>query len=130
MAEFSGEALYLKFGSTVLSADFRTFNPTESADLLDASAGADVARIYKKRLEDGSASLSMLGQALGTALWDALAPGTEGTLEWGEEGTTAGNPRHYVVALVSSRDKNIPYDGLVEFNAEFQFSGVLTDTVY
>lgn len=130
MAEYTGEALYLKFGSTVLSGDFRQFSVSENVDLVDASAGADAARTYLARLEDGTASLRLLDQSDGTALWDALDKGTSGTLEWAPEGTATGNGRHYAVAIVSSRERSMPYDGVVELSVEFQLSGVVTDTVY
>lgn len=133
MAEYTGNDLYLSFNGTVIHADFRTFSTSEQIDLVDASAGADVAKTYLTALEDGTASLTLLDQTGGTAAtaaWQLMDKGTEGSLIWGPEGTATNKPKHYVNAIVSSRDRSMPYDNVVELTFEFQFSGVVTDTVY
>lgn len=129
MAEFTGKNLYVSFGGTVLSGNQRTFSANEEAGLVDASAGADVARSYLKTLEDGTATIEILGDdgAGGPTLWAAVKPGTSGSLIWAEEGNTTGQPRHTVNALVSSRKKDSPYDDVVVYTVEFQFSGTVTD---
>jgi hypothetical protein len=130
MAEIVGKNLYIEFGGTDLSSDFRTVTNNEETGLVDASAGSDAARTYIATLKDGTLDYSMVAQADGTATWDAVAPATAGTLIWGEEGTAAGNARHTVDALVASRSKDIPYDDLVIYNVSFQFNGAITDDVY
>lgn len=130
MAEYTGNALYLKFGSTVLSADFRNFDQSEEIGLVDATAGADTNRTYLTTVKDGKATAEMVHQASGTALWTALAPGTSGTLEWGPEGTASTKPKHTVTAIVMDRKKVVPYEDIVVITAEFQFSGAVTDSVY
>lgn len=123
MAEYTfGTAGYIKFGSTVLSADARNFEPEEEIGLVDASAGNDASRTYLATLLDGKATLELVAQTGGTALWTALKPGTSGTLEWGEEGTTAGKPKHSVVAKVQRRRRALPYEGVAMINADLQFS--------
>jgi hypothetical protein len=130
MADYVGSSSYIKFGSTVLSSDFRTFDPTEETGLVDSSAGADTNKTYLATLKDGTASLSMLDQTSGSALWTAVAPGTSGTLEWGPEGTASGKAKHTVVALVKSRKRSEPYEGIVTLDVSFQFSGAVTDGAY
>jgi len=132
VAEFTGKSLSVVFGATTLTGNQRTFSTTEEAGLVDASAGADVARTYLKTLEDGTATVEILGDdgAGGPTLWAAVRPGTVGNLVWGEEGTAAGQPRHSVNAVVSSRKKDSPYDDVVVVTVEFQFSGVVVDDVY
>lgn len=133
MAEYTGNDLYLTFAGTAIHADFRTFSTSEQIDLVDASAGADVAKTYLTALEDGTASLTLLDQTGGTAataMWQLMDKGAEGSLIWGPEGTATGKPKHYVNAIVSSRDRSMPYDNVVELSFEFQFSGVVTDTTY
>jgi hypothetical protein len=132
VAEFTGRNLHVVFGATTLSGNQRTFSVTEEAGLVDASAGADVARSYLKTLEDGTATLELLQDdgAGGPTLWAAVREGTSGNLVWGEEGNVASQPRHTVPAIVSSRKKDTPYDDVVVVTVEFQFSGTVVDDVY
>lgn len=130
MAEYAGSALYLKFGSTVLSADHRSFEPNEEIGVVDASAGSDEARSYVTTLKDGRASAELVDQTGGTALWAAVKQGTSGTLEWGPEGTASTKPKHTATAIVLNRRKSIPYDGIVAISIEWQLNTVVTDTVY
>lgn len=133
MAQYRGNALYLAFKGTAINADFREFTASEAIDLIDSSAGADVAKTYITGLEDGTASLTALDDTGGTALtylYNLCDKGAEGTLEWAPEGTAVGKPRHYVNAIVSSRERAMPYDDNVTLSIEFQFSGVVTNTTY
>ena len=117
-----GTAGYLKFGTTALSQDERNFEPEEEIGLVDASAGNDAGRTYLTTLLDGKATLELVDQAGGTALWAALKPGTAGTLEWGPEGTAAGKPKFSVNAKIQRRRKTFAFDGLAMINADVQFS--------
>jgi hypothetical protein len=117
-----GQTGYIKFGSTVLSTDMRTFDPEEEVGLAEASAGNDAARTYLATLKDGKATLELLAPG-GTAIWAAIAPATSGTLEWGDEGTASGKPKHTVNALVQKRKRQTPYDDVVVYTVDFQFSG-------
>jgi len=133
MGEYTGSGMYLAFKGTSLAVDYREFADSEEVALAEGSAGADVARTYLKTLEDGTATLSMVDQTGGTAAtapWNLMDKGAEGTLEWGPEGTATGKPRHYVNAIVVSRERTFPYDNVVESTYGFQFSGVVTDTAY
>ncbi len=130
MTGFVGKNLYLKFGSTVLNTDFRAFSESEEMGIIDESAGADVGRSYLTTLYDGTGTGQIVIQSADTTTWGALARGTEGTLEWGEEGTAAGKARHYVNAIVTSRAKTMDYADLVVGNIAWQFNGAITDTTY
>lgn len=127
-----GTSGYIKFGATVLSADMRNFQPDEDVGVVDQSAGNDTGRTYLTTLKDGKSSLEILLQPGGTAAWAAVAPGTSGTLEWGEEGTALGKPKHTVTAIVKGRKRAMPYDGVVTATVDFQFSSAtgVTDGTY
>ncbi|MFQ5433493.1 MAG: hypothetical protein ACE5FD_01315, partial [Anaerolineae bacterium] len=73
MAEYTGKNLYLKFGSTVLGADYRSFKPSEDIGTEDASAGSDANRTYLTTLKDGKGQITLVDQAVGTAVWAAVA---------------------------------------------------------
>ena len=126
----TGSGYYVKFGSTVLSTNYRSFGNSEDVGLVDQSAAADSNRTYLTTLKDGTANITGKHKAGDTAVWGALVPGTEGTLEWGEEGTAAGKPKHSVNAIVSNRSRDASYDDLVVISAQFQYSGAVTDDTY
>ena len=131
MAGITGTNLYLKFGSTVLDTDYRSFSAGEEMNLVDESAGSDTARSYLTTLKDGTASATIVIQAGDTGTWAALTPGTSGTLEWGQEGTAATKPKHTVTAIVSSREMSMEYAYLVVADIEWQISdpnGIVDDT--
>jgi len=132
MAGYVGKDLYLAFAGTVLDTDFRTFSPSEEIGLVDQSAGADTGSTWLTTLVTGTAGFAIVIQAADTTTWGAIVPGTEGTLEWGEEGTAAGKPRHYVNAIAVSREKVVDYGDVVIANATFRYSQqtVVTDTTY
>ena len=130
MAGITGSALYLAFASTVLDTDYRSFSPAEEMGTVDQSAGADTNRTYLTTIKDGTASVTILIQSEDTTTWGAVVPGTEGTLEWGEEGTAAGKPQHTVNAIVTSREKTIEFEDVVGADVEFQYSGAVTDSTY
>lgn len=132
MGGFVGKDLYLAFDGTVLDTDFRSFNPSEEIGMVDQSAGADTGSTWLTTLITGTASSAFVLQSADTTTWGALSPGSEGTLEWGEEGTASGKPRHYINAIVVSREKAIDYGDVVICNATFRYSSQngVTDTTY
>jgi len=130
LGEYTGTNLYVIFGSTALTTDYRSWTEEETIDTVDKTAGADTVKTYLTTTKDGTASIDVLDSTGGTAMWAAVAVGTEGTLEWAPEGTATTKPRHYVNAIVTSRSKPVAYADVVTFTVNFQFSGAVTDTVY
>jgi len=126
----TGSGYYLKFGTTVLSTNYRSTGVSEDIGLVDQSAGADTYRTYLTTLGDGTRQATIKYKAGDTAVWGALARGTEGTLEWGEEGTAAGEPKHQVLAIVTNRSHDASYDDLIVISAQFQYNGALTEGTY
>ena len=132
MAAYVGKNAYIAFGGTALQADYRTFEWSETIGVEDGSAGSDSWVRQIQTLTTGNASLTLRGISgtAGTAAWKALAPGQEGTLEYGPEGTSSTNRRLYVNAFVESRAEPLAYAGVTEWNFTFAFDGDITDTVY
>ena len=131
MAEFTGKNLYITFGGTVIDTDFRSFDKSHEIGLVDASAGADTARTYLTTLEDGTASLSCLVQTDDVGATDipqVCAVGTEGSLIWCPEGNTSGDKKYTVNAIVQNNDASYPYDDIVVYTVNFQFSGEVTES--
>lgn len=130
MAEYTGSGFYLKFNTTVLSPDYRSFSEEHTQDSVEASAGSDTRRTYLATLTDGNLSVDMVAQAAGTAMWSALTPGTSGSIEWGPEGTASGKAKHTATAFVAKRTRDLAYDDIVTLSVEFQFQTAVTDTAY
>ena len=126
----TGKELYLAFKSVVLDTDYRSFSGSETGELADQTAGADANRTYLPTVKDGTFTTTILVQTDDTTTWGAVAVHGEGTLEWAEEGTAAGNMRHYVNAIVTDRTKSGEYADVVVADITWQFSGACTDTTY
>ena len=120
--EFAGSALKLQFGGTDLATAYRSFEPEESVNVVDASHGSDTGRRKIVTLRDGRVTVEMVDLNDGSTIWNAVVPGTGGTLIWGEQGTAAGRPKHSVYAVVASRRRSVPYDGVVTIRVEFEFN--------
>jgi hypothetical protein len=130
MAEFTGKNLYIKFGTTVLSGDYRSLSSSPEIGLVQSTAGSDADHTYLTTIKDGRYSYSGLAQVGGSVLLAALLEGTEGTLEIGPEGTANGKPKETAVCISLGAQFNYPYDNVVEISCEFQKTGARTIGVY
>jgi len=129
MAAMTGKALWIKFGSTVLTGDYQSFGDTETGGVVDASAGADTSRTYLTTLKDGTATATVAMQtAVGTLIWDAVVPLTDDTLWWAEEGSSSGKQIHFVWAIVTERRKSLGYADLIVADISWQFSSAVSDS--
>lgn len=131
MGAMTGQLFYLEWVGTVMDGDYRSFSTTQTGGVVDASAGADTERTYLTTLKDGTATASLAMQTgAGTNIWIAMAPLTEGTLRWGEEGSNSGSIEHYVKAIVTERRKSIAYADLVMGDVTWQFNGAVNDETF
>lgn len=128
----AGTNAYIKFNGGTVNSDYRTLDVSRSIDIVEKSAGSDGAKTYITTLKDGTASLEMT-YAGGTATNSYLAQfsvGTEGTLEWAPEGTATGKPKFAVNAIVVGHSHTSPYNELITYTVDFQFSGTVTSDVF
>lgn len=134
MAAYSGSALHVQWvhsgGTVSLQGDFRSFAYNPSIELIDYTAGADKARLRLTGVKDGNASYSAVFQSDGTALSNALAEGTGGTLHIGPEGTAAGKQKLTLPAIAMGANFSIPYNDIVELTCDFTQNGERTDTIW
>jgi hypothetical protein len=128
MARIIGKNAYINFGSTVLSPDYLTFKEGNASDMVDKSAGADNRHTYIAALADGGYDIDMYVD--GTAIYDAVLPGTEGTLTIAVEGTAAGKRKTTVVAVVTKRDREFAFNDMYKMSISFQPSGQPVDGTY
>ena len=129
----AGTDLYVTFAGVVVNGDFTGFDPGSTAVVVPLPASNDTFT-YKVTTgrKDGKATLkSLFDPTGGTAAWQAMAEGSIGTLIWAELGTASAKPKSTCNrAIVSSRNKTIPFEGAVEFTVEFEFSAAVTEDVY
>ena len=133
MADMTGSALYVSFKGTAITADFREWEDSGEMGLADATAGADTFKTYLTTQLDGTAKFTGLyqGGTASTDIYNLLAEGASGTLIIGVEGTASGKPKKTInTAIVKSRSRKVPYDDVVEVNAEFQFSAAQSDGTF
>ena len=117
-------------GTIALDTDYRSFQPNDSIDSYDQSAGKDAYKTFVLGQKDGSYSYTGILQSGGTVVVNALAVGTSGTLIYGEEGTAVGKPKRSVPAYVSSFSKNVQYNALIEISVTFQGNGDVVDGTF
>jgi hypothetical protein len=135
MGRYTGKDLYIQWaysgGTIVLNTDYRSLTTSEETDTEDASAGADTHKSYKPTLADTTIELELLDNTSNSsAFWGALTPQTEGTLTWGPHGTATGKPKYSVPALVNSREREFPYDGMVTITVEFQAQSWISEATW
>lgn len=130
MTTLVGADLFLKFGTNVLDTDFRAFTSTETGGLVDASSAADTNRTYLTTLKDGTVTATLMIQADDAAGWLAVVPGTLGTLQWAEEGSSTGEQFYHVQARITERRKSMSYADLIVADVSWQFISAVTASTY
>lgn len=136
----TGRDLYVHWvysGGTVnLSGNRRSLEISESVDIIDLTAGNDTHKDKAPGVADTTIELTAVAQewATGTPtgqeVYNATKKGTEGTLVWGPEGTSAGKPKHSVRAIIEERSFSYPYDGEAELNVSFSAQEDITDATW
>lgn len=128
MPAYRGRDLVVTFGATDISGDGRSVSYEESADILDDTTyGAD-NRTKQAGLLDGTGSFEALDQTGSwSTIWQAIAPGTSGTMIIYPEGNIAANRQVSFTAVIGSRSIDFPYDGLATLSMSFEISGALTE---
>lgn len=134
MPAYAGSALYFAWiysgGTVVPSADFRTVTYTPNISLYPETAGADAAELFVAGVKSGQASFTGVMQASGTAISNAFAEGSSGTMIIAPEGTATGKQKITIPAIAMGARYSVPYNDVVELAADFTQNGVRTDSSY
>jgi hypothetical protein len=132
MAKYTGKDLVLSWiysgGTVSLGGDYRQCNWNPSIGKTDKSAGSDAQKTYLSTQKDVTASVTLVAQAGGTALEDALAPGVEGTLIIQPEGTASGKRKHTLPCFSDGIVPSYPYNDIVVYNCSFTPTAAYTST--
>lgn len=125
MSHYSGSALYMSFGGTVITGDQRSVSWEESANLIDTTAGADVAESHITGTTTASISWDALFEdsSAGTSVSRAVAVKNSGTLIIAPLGTATGKPKWSCIATSESLSVDAPYDDVLMYSGSFARNG-------
>lgn len=135
----TGKDLYIEWvyngGTANITGDARTFEVTREQEVADITAGADGARSSKATVKNFGASAEILytGTA-GSAVFNVMDLGSEGTVRYYPQGTATGKPKGAFPAIVTKMDLALPYDDAAVLTVEWLGQGdeiwnALTDVV-
>ena len=134
MAEFTGQNMVIQWinsgGTTTLSGDYRKIDLPFAKDLVESTAGSDAGRTDIATLWNYTVAYGGVMQTGGTAVEDALLPGTSGTLIVGPEGTATGKRKYTIPCMSLGATFAVQYDQVVEMACNFKSQGAPTLAVY
>lgn len=134
MPEYTGANMYFAWvysgGTVTLHADERTVNLNPSMDFAETTAGSDPRKTRLATIADIAVSFAGVAQTGGTVLEDALAPGTEGTILFGPEGTALGKRKHVVGAFSQGAKFALKYADVTEITCDWMGNGNYSRTTW
>lgn len=131
MTAVSGSAAFALWvtsdGTTTLTGDFRSMSYKPTVELYDQSAGNDGALTYITGREGGQFSIGMVLQATdGSAIQAQFEKGKIGTMTWGEQGSVSTKVKRMAPMICQGANIVVPYNNVIDFNAEFTQNGTAT----
>jgi hypothetical protein len=118
-------------GTVTINTYYRSFKPNRSGKMVESSSGNATYDSWVFVRGQGGAKATFVSQDTdGTIPWNAFEPGNRGTLTWAEFGTANAKPKHTAPLIVKSGDPDIPYDGLIIWNVEWEGDGAPTHSVW
>lgn len=113
-------------GTTLLSAESRTFEVNQQSNQIDVTVRSDTAKAFLTDFPAISVSMEGLdtsGTAASAQLWTTLNIGDLGTVRFSPEGTATGYRKHTMPAIVKTKTFSSPYDGAVTWKLEWDSNG-------
>ena len=127
----TGKNVVITFGGVDIRPDFTSFTVNESIDTVDVTAANEVSRYYIPTIRDASMTLEAFFDGTTETVWDAVVPGTAGTLILGPSGTAATSLKYtWERVIATGRDVRYPFDEAVTLTVNFQASGACTEGTY
>jgi len=126
----TGQSVHFVFAGSTLSPYVKNVEWPETQNAVSRAAGSDAYdtdALTHKRTDVTIEMLAISGTA-GTAIWNALAPGAEGTADYQPEGTASGKRRMYMNAYVKEFRDAAPFDGMAVWSITFGPRGDTTRT--
>jgi hypothetical protein len=116
-------------GTANLVTDYRTAAVQSGVGLVESTAGGDSHEQWLPTTANGEFTLGILHTG-GTAVWTALAPGNQGTVIVGPQGTATGSIKHTIPVVVASRNGAYPYKDVATIEVTFRETNTRTDALY
>lgn len=125
MATHTGSEGTVKVGANAI-AEIRSYSLEETADTVEDTSMGDTYRTHKTTLKSFSGSVDVFWDETDTQGQTALAVGSEVTINFYPEGSTAGDVYYTGTAIVTSKTITGSFDGMVESTINVQGTGALT----
>lgn len=128
MTKYTGDLLFIKFGTLDISGQGRTFEVSQSADEIEVTTYASTDKEFIVGMADRSASMEILDDDSSSLVRVSTRIGSASSMVWGPQGTANGKPKFTVgTAVVREQNLSYPYDDAVLLSLTFRLSGAVTE---
>jgi len=125
MSTVTGKDGVVKVGTNTI-AEVRSFTLNRTIATVEDTSMGDVWTTHKVTMKSWSGQVSCYWDKSDTTGQGALDVGNEVTLKLYPEGSSSGDTEYSGSAIISSIEKQVPHDGMVEVTFNFQGNGPLT----
>jgi hypothetical protein len=127
MATHKGSEGTVKSGANAI-AEIRSYNITETADVLEDTTMGDASRTYLSSLKTFTGSIDCFWDETDTNGQLSLDPGASVTINIYPEGSGSGDTYYTGTVLITEKSITASFDGMVEASFSFQGTGALSET--
>jgi hypothetical protein len=127
MATHKGSEGTVKSGANAI-AEIRSYNITETADVLEDTTMGDASRTYLSSLKTFTGSIDCFWDETDTNGQMSLDPGASVTINIYPEGSGSGDTYYTGTVLITEKSITASFDGMVEASFSFQGTGALSET--
>lgn len=127
MATHKGSEGTVKSGANAI-AEIRSYNITETADVLEDTTMGDASRTYLSSLKTFTGSIDCFWDETDTNGQLSLDPGASVTINIYPEGSGTGDTYYTGTVLITEKSITASFDGMVEASFSFQGTGALSET--
>lgn len=128
MASYKGCKGVIKVGVNTI-AEVRSWNLTETTEILDASALGSCAKVKIAGMTDGTGSITCLWDDTDTMGQGAMINGAEVELNLYPKGDEVGDNIITFQAIITTSGISASYDGIVESTFDFEATGSIVHGV-
>jgi hypothetical protein len=122
-----GSGASIVFDGNTLHTDYQSAAFDRSLDTVENSAGNQTSKTYIPTLKDGTGQVTLAWAGTNAP---SVALGDEGSFVYGPNGSTSGQPRRTVNAILNSVSIPVEFAGLTTQILGFQFNGDVTEDTY
>jgi len=128
IAKYTGQNMFVKFGTLNVSGQGRNLEVSQSADEVDVTTYGSTDKEFIVGKTEREGTLEVLDDSASSAVRRALGVGSISSLTWFPIGTTSGNPQlSCATVLVREQNLSYPYDDAVTCNVTMRLSGAVVE---